>query len=475
MNVTLWNVTKKVNSTFRPAAADGVSFTCDLKDPVNVLYPTLRFSTAGQTPERYNYVHIGKWRRHYWIDEWVCDGNVWEAHCSVDPLASFRNEIGSSTQYVLRTGAEDAADGTIMDIMYPTTGHVTLQKTFANFAVSPDESNGGGCYVVGVIGKNGLVDYYYLSGSELPAFGAAMFGDTLWASVTADDTAPAANLPGFMKAQFNPLQYVVSCLWFPVQVPHASAQTAIKLGYFDTGYNAYRINRAMFPVFSEEITITKHPQASRGKYLNLSPYTRIKLSALPWGEVELDTTKFVGMTKIVLKAWADPVTGTSKLEVGGKDTAGSLLTDICSLMGNIGTPEQLSQVLSNPLGAAAGAVGAATGGVAQLLSGNIGGAIATAISGVVDAAAAIYPDVSSQGQNGARIAACPITIFVLHTFMHVVSDDRTRLGAPYCENTVVSSLPGFMMVANPVVGFSQAMKRESDMIRDYMRTGFYYE
>lgn len=476
MTAYLWNVTKKINSTFTPANGDGRSFECTMSDPVDVLNPSIRFALiGGLTPQRYNYLFIGLWRRYYWIDDWTQDGAIWIAHCTVDPLASFKAEIGASRQYVLRTGAPNAGDGYIMDTLYPTTGFVEMEKKYTTFGVPSDETDGGGCYVVGIVGKSGLVEYYYLTGSELPAFGAAMFGDDLWNAVVADDTAPSMGLPGFMKAQFNPLQYVTSCVWFPVQVPHAVSKSAVWLGYFATGYQAYKVNRAEFTVFDEEITITKHPQSSRGEYLNLSPYTRIRVSALPWGETDLDTTRFVDMEKIKLHAWADPVTGTSKLEIGAVDSLNHLTTDIVTLMGNLGTPEQLSQVLSNPIGAAGAALGGGIAAGVSLLSGNIGGAITSVLSGITDAASAIYPDVSTNGQNGARIAACPIVVFVLFTFMHVVSNDITRLGAPYCEDTIVSSLPGYMLIANPVVGFSQALKREADMIRDYMANGFYYE
>ncbi len=37
------------------------------------------------------------------------------------------------------------------------------------------------------------------------------------------------------------------------------------------------------------VTIPKHPQASRGEYLNYSPYTELYMNISPFGTIVIDT------------------------------------------------------------------------------------------------------------------------------------------------------------------------------------------
>lgn len=479
--VTLYtNYSKRENSTKLPGQASSFILNCEANEPLNILYPTLRFKEPkGQGAsvihtEWINYCYIPRFDRYYWISEWVFEGGIWEAHCSVDPLASFRAAIGESTQYVLRSGHANVRNPYIMDNLYPVDTSTSIVETTAQFGISADEANGGGCYVVGIISGQGLVEYYYLGGNELAAFGGAMFGDTMWAAISTNNYALETEIPDFLRAQFNPLQYVVSCLWFPLQIAHASTKSDVYFGYFNSGYKAYKINRAAFTVFSEDITITKHPGGA--SFLNCAPFTRLKLCAGPWGEVELDTSKFANASKITLRAWADPVSGTSKLVIGLIDANTSQRKDrLMTLMGTIGTPEQLSQVLTDKMGAVANTALGIGGALAYGLAGNVGGAIQSAISGIVGAESAMMPDVSSVGSNAARISICPLTISLIHIFAGHAEWDDAQLGAPYCENTQLNSLPGYLLIANADPQIPGATKKELDSIKEFMETGFFYE
>ena len=123
----------------------------------------------------------------------------------------WRNDIGGMTEYVLRSA--DEFDGGIMDTTYPLTAEVDVVQNFAGWSI---EANPSGCYVIGVVCAEGLTEYYWINDYEIDDFGAAMFGNTLWTNIVADDPGiQQGGVPSFMKAQFNPLQYVVSCMWFP--------------------------------------------------------------------------------------------------------------------------------------------------------------------------------------------------------------------------------------------------------------------
>lgn len=464
--VNLYAFSKRYNSTLRPSG-NGFITTCEAHDPVNIMAPLMKFNLSSVID--YNYMYVQEWDRYYWIDSWTYDKGIWLATCSIDPLASWRNSIGDMTEYVLRSAY--TFDGDIMDTTYPLQAETeVIQNFLPDWSVS---SGATGCHVVGIVSANGLVEYYRID--NIAEFGGYMFGtnpsSTLWDSIIADDPGvQAGGYPSFMKAQFNPLQYVVSCIWYPFTIPTSGSKVAVYFGYFDSGYKAYKIKRSSYSLFSSRIPLHNHPQYTRGRYLNFAPYTRLRLSALPWGEVDLDTTKFSNKptNHVYLEAWMDPVTGSTKLYVmnGDSDT-------ILVLVGQIGVTEQLSQVLKDNLATVTGGL-SAVAGVTQMATGNILGGIATAVSGIGNAVSAQYPDVSTTGTNGARIAVCPTNIWITITHQLIVEEDRQNHGRPLCDRRKISSLPGYLVISDPDVSIP-ATKDEIEAIRQHMTNGFFYE
>ena len=464
--VNLYAFSKKSNSTLRPSGT-GYRMDCEAHDPINVMAPVMIFNLLFPFP--YNYMYVPVWDRYYWVDSWTHVNGLWEAACSIDPLASWRNQIGNMTEYVLRSAYD--YDPEIVDTTYPMQAETEIvQVTMPGWSI---DANPAGCHVVGIVSASGLVEYYMID--SLAAFGAYMFGDTLWDNVVADDPGLIeGGLPSFMRAQFNPLQYVVSCMWFPFEIPHAVSKSPVYFGYFDSGYEAYKINRYSYQIFSSQITIPDHPQFERGSYLNMAPYTRLRLSALPWGEVDLDTTKFANKAydQILLEAWLDPVTGSTKLYIGtAEETEGNGI--ILELVGQIGVTEQLSQVLKDNLATVTGGL-SAVAGLASMFTGNVIGGIASAASGIGSALSAQYPDVSTTGTNGARIAVSPTNIWLTVTHQLIVGEDLQNHGRPLCERRRLSSLPGYLMISDPDVQIP-ATKAEIDQIKEFMVNGFFYE
>lgn len=466
--IDLHIIEKEVNSTQRPEG-EGLRQMCVLNSPCDVMEPVFIFE-ANENVEwvSYNYLYWDEAGRYYWIDKWVWNNGMWHAHCHIDPLASWRNEIGDMDEYVLRSAA--GYDPTVVDTLYPLSSTCLVQQSYTSWNIPKDPA---GCYVIGLVGGNGLVEYYYIT--DIATFGAYMFGDTLWNNVVYDDPGVVGgDIPTFMRAQFNPLQYVVSCIWYPFAVPHEATLSSIKFGYFDSGLYAPKVKRESFSLFRDTLQLFDHPQeasGNRGTYLQLSPYTRLRLSALPWGEVDLDTTKFANQTIIIVQAWVDPITGTSKLYVANEESDA-----ILTLVGQIGVTEQLSQVLKDNLATVTGAASAAAGLIGGLLGGPaaLAGGIATAISGIGTAASAQYPDVSSTGTNGARIAVTPTQIRLIQTFQFIVGEDPKHRGRPLCQRQKINTLPGYLLIAEPDVELP-ATYEEIDKIKEFMANGFYYE
>ena len=458
-NVNLYEFSKRSNSTLRPDG-NGTVETCELLGPCNLMSPLFKFSASA--PNIFNYMYVQQWDKYYWIDSWTFDRGLWEASCSIDPLASWRDEIGNMREYVLRSSA--IWSGGIVDLTYPLIAETSIQQTYSDWSISYDVV---GSWVVGIVGMRGLTEYYWTD--DIAYMGDIMFGQDLWDEILADDPSYQAGGDNtFMKAQFNPLQYITSCMWFPFDIPHLTNPTDVYLGYWNSHCQMYKIKRYDFHIFTRTLTIIPHPQEDRGYYLNMAPYTRLRLSAMPWGEVDLDTTKFGNHEYLILEAYGDPVSGSTKLYV--EDYYGNV---ILTLVGQIGVPEQLSQVLKDNLATVTGGL-SALAGIGQMAMGDVLGGVSGFVSGLGNAIAAQYPDVSTTGTNGARIAVSPTGIWLTHTFQYIVGEDLQNHGRPLCERVLLRECPGYLLVSDPDVKLP-ATKEEIDKIKEFMTTGFYYE
>ena len=146
MTITLYKFTKRQNSTKQPANTDThVDLTVFLKEPCDEFKPV--FQLEDQTADGYNYVKWGS--NYYWItSKTYLPGQMLELHCTKDLLATFKSDIGSSTQYILRSSYQQ--NGNIVDNLYPiVTDRPSGYESVVKLADMWDAKNG--FYVVGII------------------------------------------------------------------------------------------------------------------------------------------------------------------------------------------------------------------------------------------------------------------------------------------------------------------------------------
>ena len=121
--VNLFKFSKRSNSTLRPSGT-GTAADCEVHEPVNIMAPVMKFNLS--SPITYNYMYVQTWDRYYWIDSWTYNNGIWDATCSIDPLASWRNSIGNMTEYVLRSAYN--FDSEIMDTTYPLQAETKVEQ-----------------------------------------------------------------------------------------------------------------------------------------------------------------------------------------------------------------------------------------------------------------------------------------------------------------------------------------------------------
>ena len=172
MNVTFYSFSKRVNSTARPSG--GTSYGVTLKEGCSVLRPSIRLIwRSGGSPAGWNYAYIPDFGRYYWVTNWSYDERQWTADLSVDVLASYKNGIGSSSQYVTRSASE--YDGDVTDGLYPAKA--TPSKATATGSLwSPASTVANQVYVMAIMGQQGWQAYYLLNGTQYAYIANHIFG-----------------------------------------------------------------------------------------------------------------------------------------------------------------------------------------------------------------------------------------------------------------------------------------------------------
>lgn len=147
MNVNFYTFTKRINSTAQPSG--GTSYSCILKEPTSVAAPEIALIWNGSSnPTAYNYAYIADFRRYYWVNNWTYKDRQWVARLAVDPLASFKSEIGASAKYVLRAASD--YDPEAIDTLYPATADYAAEGTISGTDLGWDVyGSGGGAALIG--------------------------------------------------------------------------------------------------------------------------------------------------------------------------------------------------------------------------------------------------------------------------------------------------------------------------------------
>ena len=478
MQVILYNFTKRINSTKQPTPDDGKYFSCQLKEECSFLNPVITFDPATLTdglfsPSAFNYASIPYWQRYYYITDWNYLNGVWEASLSVDPLSSFKTEIGNTSAYIIRSDSQ--YNGNIIDSFYPTTDVCSISKV----QISSDiyhTTISGGCFVVGIINnstssnKMGTVIYYALTADQVKTLLNYLFSSSIYQASGISEIGE-----GLYKSLFNPFQYIVSCMWFPY-LPSAlgSVTETITVGYWNTNISgAVIVNYVVKEFgFKSNTALPHHPQITRGSYLDHAPYTRMTAYYPPFGEIPIDTSflQYGDNNYLYGKLFVDHITGLADCYItitNGYDT--NTTADPYKYMtmrtAQVGVPIQISQVMSDFMSMFASAGGIIGSG----FSGNFSGIF----SNIESAVRSAMPKLSNLGANGSLLEIIePPYLIIEH--MQLVDENKTEFGRPLCNSRQIKTLSGYVQCGEADHQFS-ATKTESEEINRHLKEGFFYE
>lgn len=366
----LFTFAKRRNSTLQPNLNDGVAVDGEIKHDFTPLSLAITFSLSDDDHiPAYNYAYISDFSRYYYITDWAFIGGLWRASLTVDVLATYKAQILASTQFVARAASEKIEG--LIDSAYPTVGGsdlVNADQTLAQwnfwgssqYPVSFDD----GTIVLAVVNNSGAnvgaITYYAMGVPGFKRLMSKMLSDISWANISASEISD-----GLQKALINPMQYIASVMWMPlnaIQVvvnsgaPNADVVTDIMLGWWSfsiaQGGNVARILHSPFAlqrdyyVVKKYFNVPKSAQSStRGQFLNLAPYAKYMLTFLPFGVIDVDTAELYGRDYLGIEVRVHLYTGDAVLMLyASNDDQGNSDKLITTINANVGVPLPIGQI-----------------------------------------------------------------------------------------------------------------------------------
>ncbi len=464
---------KKVNSTKQCNSWSLVS-SINLKQPCSIMKPAIKLLFNGN-PTSYNYCYIAHFNRYYYVSDWVSiTADIWEAQCTVDPMAAWKSYIIGGSHYVLRSASEYDED--IVDTLYPMTGNVSYGDTTGT---SPF-STGSITTLIGIINneasyKWGAATLYGMS--SMGSLMKYMLGDlneanniftgieSIWTTIQ----DPLVQ-EGISRSLANPGQFFTESYILPYEPDYAQTGARLKAGYLTlpSGITGNIVSKdATLKSLGNPVTLTlpDHPQAAtRGKYLNLDPYSRYWLYLGPFGTYPIDSSRVYNDRTITCDVWGD-----FNGNVACKIMIGGVMADVLYANVKVSIPVgQTTMDVTNAVGAgttiAMGAMRTAIGDPAGVIAGA---------SGIASVAEAQMPRLMSKGNQGTFVNVFD-SFMAYGEFHEIVDDMNTERGRPLCQVKTLSSLSGFCMCADAEVE-APCSKAEADIINGYLNSGFYIE
>lgn len=528
-----WDFKKKINSTLQPTLTSSTPvYDVEIKGSCSIQNPVLVFNFDVLPPEgnslagnkaAYNYCYIEDFYRYYFINEWVYDSGLWIAYCTVDVLATYKRDIQGFNCYVLRSS--NRYDGTIPDTMYPTlsTGDGILDYSTEGHVWGTDQSNPvDGAYIVGILnGANdgvaaqnalGACTYYLMNAVNFRSFMYSLFTSPTYLNIASSDLSE-----GLQRALFNPIQYIASIMYFPIenfQPAGLEESSYIQIGWYKINIRGTVgvLTHTGWTAVENDFTLKKHPQsAERGVWLNSSPYTQYTLEFWPFGTLPIDGAKLVNASKLNCSILVDLISGSAilrcttdegdsvvlaaegqlgipvqisqlSLDYGSLKSPSSLIPTAAATVANeIANPDKIMNVLSGAWNKALNWWDSKFGTNLSKLNNNFEAPTSseTGIK-IKDTASAIGNAIQgSMGQTsvtGSQGGFAGMTLLprVSYFFTLMADDDLAHNGRPLCKNVTLGSIPGFIKVQDADIAIA-GTENEQEAVRDFLEAGFYLE
>lgn len=492
-SVSFGTFSKRINSTKRPGSL-GDTRNVKLKETTSVDHPT--FILTGND-FNYNYA---KWDdRYYFISDIRSrHDNLIEVDCALDVLATYKDYILGSTQFVSYSNVSGGQ--WLADTRIPVT-----KESRVNFVAGELTTlfNRNGFYVITATGKDGC-QAYAIDRPQLATLldrinnwsddliNDILAGNYPWSqgssAVTYDfSTAEAATeslakmnmLTGLCgNAYAQAPSCIRSCIWVPFQASHfTTTGKALFLGSFDTGLNLLTVKAEPF-----HNTITRripwHFNDWRRMYEEVYIYLPLA------GMVKLAASELTHMDSLYITYSATATDGVVSYMVHTPDGAVlGVYGGQCSANYPIGINQQASagEIMQSIAAGAEKVVSAAINSSISPISmgaSAAGMAIESGIAGYNIANTAMSTHASTIGGIGGGAGVGLDLNATIYTVAHPTVIEPAQMaitmGVPTMKPLQLSSCSGYCQCANAHVD-APAMAYELDAIDQYLNGGFYIE
>lgn len=467
IQVVFYKFGKKINSTKRPdAQTDSVTYSCNMLDDCSIINPKISIAGADNTfnPSKYNYAFIASYdSRYYFVSDWTYSQGLWIASLTEDVLASWRGSIGTSSQYILRAQADSAYNPQMSDSNYPTRSGYSCINTYSQtnpFVTAISD----GSVVVGVVGKSPdnkvsvtAANYYAMTPQNFSIF--------LKTFLSSNDF-----LTQVVTGIINPIDYIVSCKWFPFSYdffPATEESTKITFGWWDiptaiTYKRVYGDN--IVKTVNTTYKLPLHSQNDeKGNWLNFSPFTRRSFIWPPIGIIPIDCSLLIPLSigiKINVQYNIDLISGSAAYSFY---SAGSIINS-----GNcaFGVDLAFAQSTVN--------VGAITENAQSAMLNIAGDNYAGFVGNVINGVAQALPTFEKSGSVSSFAAFTSNKPYIRSDFIQLPETNTETFGRPSYKYLKISDIPGYIQTGNAHLEIA-ATDNEIDQIISYMNGGFYYE
>lgn len=458
MNITLFtNFTKRKNSTRRPTGT-GTAATVYFKENCSVHNPVFLINGVDLNV---NYVRFNN--NYYFVDDIVLgNNNIYELHCSLDVLASYRTEIGSYNAFVERCST--TYDTMVNDNLVSSTQEIA----YANKA-STNVGIGGvgvsGCYVFRTASKDGPKLYV----TDNLSFLGSIYSNTTYGMSMSDINSIVASLG---MSALDASQYLTSVMWVPYSlatIGWGTQLSSISLGFWNqivpSGVNVQVCDEYLSNVYDLNIPAGLYPN----DFKNASPdYTRYQMFLPGVGSVALNVLD-AARGNIKIGVDVDFVSGAISYRLYHA-TSGNV---IATFDGQIGVPYPMVTTSINSSGVLESITSAAVG-IAS--SSSWVGAVAAGAAGAVSAVKTMANAQGSLNSRSGNISAMRTyyTVVVsIEQFGHKNSPGPVA-GRPLYEMKVINTLSGYIKCGNASIDIP-GEGPDKEMVNSYLNSGFYYE
>lgn len=455
MTLTIYsNFSKRRNSTKQPTG--GTDTSVNIKDGCSVENPVFLIDGINLNA---NYC---KWDGNYYFIEDIIlsNANIYELRCSMDVLATFKTQIGSSTQFVER--AASSYDPMVCDNLLSSTqeivGLYSVQTTLSNMDTT-------GSYLLNTISKEGINVYAFQTMREING----ILSNTSYDGI--DDNNQSTLKALVQTVGLNILDasaYVSNVMWVPFAYNSLlGTSEEVGVGFWSLhGFTGKRLTNFGYNG-SGSVSMPSNVYASTDFRHNHPEYSRYTIYLPGVGTVALPS--ICASASITYSYSMDYLTGAITWLIYSEDSGAT--TIIGQYAGQIGISIPWSTIRVDAISLMESVLAPSinmNGGYSSM-------AQSAAHAGFQAARNTLETQTSIHGGSGNHMMlALRPNIRVNCTNYGCKEFPLAEAGRPLYEHKQINTLSGYVQCAGASLDIP-GMGNEKEKVNSYLNNGFYYE